>query len=124
MADLIIAGTTYSGNPNNTSNPFRPIHYSRKRIKVGRLFTAKDGTTIWLHRGFKWVFEIGWEKANATTAAAVLARRNATASFAFVDYDGTSYTVVTVGDDDYQEDITTSMANAYRFDLTLTLRQV
>lgn len=124
MADFIIAGTTYSGNPNSTATPFRPSGYERELVKVGRLFTGKDGTLTWLHRGFKWRFKLGWEKANATTEAAVLARRSATASFSFTDYDGAVYTVITVGEDDYTEQIRTNKANAYQFDLELVLRQV
>lgn len=124
MADLIIAATTYSGTPNTAGTPSRPSSYSRKLIKVGRLIVGKDGTLNWMHRGFKWQFEIGWEKANAATEAAVLARRSATASFSFTDYDGAVYTVITVGEDDHSEDITTNKANAYLFSLKLTLRQV
>lgn len=124
MADLIIDGTTYSGTPTSTSNPFRPGSFKRTRLKIGRLLVGKDGTLNWMHRGFKWVFAIGWERANQTTETAVLALRNKTSTFTFVDYDGTSYTVMTVGDDTYDEQVTTSVANAYRFDLTLVLRQV
>lgn len=124
MADLIADTYTFSGNPNSTANPFRPSSYKRTRIKVGKLLVGRDGTLNWMHRGFKWQFEIGWEKANQTTETAVLALRNKTASFTFTDYNGTSYTVMTVGDDTYTEDVTTDKANTYKFGLTLTLRQV
>lgn len=124
MADFIIDGTTFSGTPTSTSNPFKPNGYGRDRLKIGKLLIGKDGTVNWMHRGFKWIFTLGWERANQTTETAVLALRNKTSTFTFVDYNGTSYTVMTVGDDQFSEEIMTNIANAYLFDLSLVLRQV
>ncbi len=124
MSDLIINGTTYSGSPTNTGAPQRPSTYNRKRNKIGRLFKAANGAVAWVHRGFKDEWTIGWEKANTTTAGAVLALYNLTTSFAFVDINGNSHTVVTVGDDQYSEDVTSNRSNAYLYDLQIVLRQV
>lgn len=125
MADLIINGTTYSGSPIDTSHPQRPaMPLQRRVLKIGRLFKAKNGALTWVHRAIKHEWTVGWDRANPTTQAAVLALRNLTTTFAFVDVDGVSYTVITTGDDTYEEGITSSKSNAYRYDLSLVLREV
>jgi hypothetical protein len=123
MADLIIDGTTYNGRPTAPANPYRPSSLKRSRLKIGKLLIAADGTPTWMHRGFKWQWEIGWEKASQVTEAAVLALRNKTTTFALTDYNGTTYTVLTAGDDTHEEDITTDSANTYLFGLAITLRE-
>jgi chloramphenicol O-acetyltransferase len=124
MADLIIDGTTYSGSPTNTANPQRPLELTRTRRKIGRVLEAADGTTNYLHRGFKFTFTLKWPKANTVTQAAVFAIRAKTTSFAYVDFNAASYTVLNVSDDEYEEVVSTDKANNYKFDLTLILREV
>lgn len=123
MADLILNGTTYSGSPTNTSNPQRPSTYRPKNLKKGRLLEGANGALTWVQRGVKWQWTIGWKRANQTTQTAVLALRNLTTSFTFVNHLGVSYTVITVGDDDHEEDVVTDRANAYKYDLELVLRE-
>lgn len=123
MADLIINSVTYSGSPVDTSHPQRPKGYKRRRKRIGRTVEGAEGSTSWVHRGFKWEWELSWPKANATTQAAVLAIRNLSATFPLVDHAGASFTAIVVGDDGYEEDITTDRANAYKYGLTLTMRE-
>lgn len=123
MADLIINGTTYSGTPINTANPQRPDSLKRRRIKVGTLIKNANGGLTWVHRGFKNEWTITWKRANEVTQVAVIAVWNLTASFPFVDVTTTSYTAITVGDDPYEEDITTNRVNAYRYGLELVIRE-
>lgn len=124
MADIIINGTTYSGSPTNTSNPQRPNTIERTIEKIGRMIRAADGTTTWVHRGFKHKWVIKWEKANAVTEVAVTAIIATTGSFSFTDISGVAYTVVVVGDDEYKEGITSNRSNAYLYDMELVLREV
>ena len=123
MADIVIVATTYSGSPTDTSHPQRPNTIERATEKIGRTIRAADGTTTWVHRGFKKVFTIKWEKANQTTQAAVATVRVTTTSFNYTDITGTSYTVVNVGDDEYKEGITSNASNAYLYDLEFKLRE-
>lgn len=124
MANYIIDGTTYSGTPTNPANPYKPKQPAkRERVKVGTLHVAANGTPTWIHRGFKWVFTLEWEKASLTTRTATLALCNKTTTFSFTDLDGTVYTVFTAGEDDYEEAITTDAANTYKYDLTIVLRE-
>jgi hypothetical protein len=123
MANLIINGTTYSGTPTAQTNPYKPNSLKRKRVKVGTLHVAANGTSTWIHRGVKLVFTIEWEKASLTTQAAVRALRDLTTTFSFTNFDSVAYTVLTVGDDDYEETITTDAANTYLVDMTLVLRE-
>jgi hypothetical protein len=124
MADYIIAGTTYSGSPTNTSNPQRPDMDAVRTVeKIGRLIRAADGSTSWVHRGFKRMWKIGWTKANQTTQTAVQTLYLTTTTFSFTDITGASYTVLTAGEDEYDEGISTNRANAYLYNLTLVLRE-
>lgn len=123
MSDLILNGTTYSGSPTNTANPQRPSTYTPRVKKIGTLLEGADGSLAWVHRAVKREWTIGWRKANQTTQTAVLALRVLTTTFAFVDHLGVSRTVMTVGDDAYEEDVTTDRANAYKYDLELILRE-
>ena len=126
MADFIINGTTYSGSPIDTSHPQRPSGLKRTTTKIGRTFTAANGDTSFVARGsgivkHKWV--LSWEKANATTQAALKALYALTTTFAFVDQDGTSYTVLCTGDDPFDEDISSNRANAYLYNVDFTLKE-
>ena len=124
MADLVMNGTTYSGSPTNTSNPQRPVGVDHKIVKVGRLIEAADGSTSWVHRGVKNIFTISWgEWANQTTRDAVVALYLLTTTFTYTHTNGSSYTVLTVGDDEFTEAIRTNSANAYKYDLKIVLRE-
>jgi hypothetical protein len=124
MADLIINSITYSGSPTSTANPQRPLTLMRRRIKIGKLMTGADGSLAWVRRGEKWEWELDWgERANQTTETAVLAVRNLTTTFPFVDHLGASFTALCVGDDSYEETVTTDKANAYKYALKLTIRE-
>lgn len=124
MADLIIAGTTYSGSPTNTANPQRPVDIDHEVIKVGRLLEAADGSTSWVQRAYKNKFTINWgKKANLTTRTAVIALYLTSTTFSYTHFDGGVYTVLTVGDDTFLEKVTSNPANAYKFDLVIVLRE-
>lgn len=124
MADFIINGTTYSGSPTNTANPQRPKTVTRRRVKIGTLQQSASGLTTWVRRTEKWQWELDWgEKANQTTETAVLAVRNLTTTFTLVDHLGASFTALCVGDDGYEEQITTDRANAYKYGLKLVMRE-
>jgi hypothetical protein len=125
MADITLNSIVYSGSPTNTANPQRPLKIVRRRIKVGKLLTNANGGLTWVHRAFKWEFDLDWgERANQVTETAVLAVRNLTTTTTYVDQAGASFTVIGVGDDSYEETITTDKANAYKYALKLTLREV
>jgi hypothetical protein len=124
MADLIIGAYTFSGSPTNTANPQRPSTYVPSYKKIGRLVTGMDGSLTWVHRGLKNMWTIGWKKANPTTAVAVHLLFNLTTPFTFISHSGVSYTVITVGDDPYDENVTTNRANGYLYDIEIVLREV
>ncbi len=124
MADLILNSVTYSGSPTNTANPQRPVDIDHDIIKIGRLIEAADGSTSWVHRAFKNKFTINWgSKANQTTRDAVAALYLLTTTFSITYTNGSTYTVLTVGEDTYTEKVTSDRANAYKYDLTITLRE-
>lgn len=125
MADYTLNGTVYSGTPNDTSHPQRPNGARRTTTKIGRLFTAANGDTSFVNRGSgirKWQFTLHWEKANSVTQAALSALYAVTTTFTFVDLDGTSYTVLCVGDDPFEEGIS-PIKSAYAYDVDFTMRE-
>lgn len=124
MADVIINGTTYSGSPNTPGTPARPLSIERVYRKIGRLVEAADGSTSWVHRGLKWTFTITWgPRASVATKTAVRAIRALTTTFSYTDEEGTVFTVLNVGDDEYKELVKTNSANVYQYELALILRQ-
>lgn len=124
MGNVVIAGTTYSGTPLTPATPAKPISIERELRKIGRMLEAADGSTSWVHRGTKWTFTISWgPRASVATKTAVRAVRNLTTTFTYTDEEGTSYTVLNVGDDTYSEKVYTDATNIYQYELSLILRQ-
>jgi hypothetical protein len=123
MADLVISGVTYGGNPAAPSVPYRPMKIGMKAIKVGSLKRAANGSLTWVHLGIKREWTITWEKASEVTRAALRSLHQLTTTFSFTDQIGVSYTVLTAADD-YSEDTAYSdRALAIFYDLSITLRE-
>jgi hypothetical protein len=124
MANIVIDGVTYSGTPSAPTNPYKPVEITRKLKKIGRLLEAADGSTSWVHRGFKWEFHIVWDKrSHGVTYNAVVALYAKTTTFSYTDTDGSSYTVLTAGDEPFEVPISTNAANVYSYGVQIVLRE-
>jgi len=123
MSNVIINAVTYDGTPTAPTNPYKPNKITRPIEKIGTLHRAADGTTTWIHRGIKRVWALEWDRASPTTETALAAVRALTTTFSFTDVNAVAYTVVNVGDDPHDSEITTDRNNNYRYSVTLTLRE-
>lgn len=126
MSDISLNGTTYSGTPVSTSNPFRPDAdgYEIRDVKIGVLKKAANGALTWMHFGIKREFTIRWRLANETTRAALRTLHELTTTFTFVDPLGVSYTVITTEADYKEASALNTIGNAVYWSLEITLRQV
>lgn len=122
---IVIAGTTFDGLPNGPAHPYKPNKVTFGVRMIGRSLPGKDGTQRWLHRAFKHVFTITWEKASVGTLNATRTIRLLTASFTYTNEFGASFTVINSGEDDYVEEFAfTSGGGVDYYNLALTLREV
>lgn len=123
-SDLVLNGTTYNGTPSSLSNPWKPDGFDLEVAKIGVSLVADDGTRRFVTRSTsKRTWKITWSRANETTRAAVRALHLLTTTWTMVDPLGVSYTVQTE-QDDYSEDYAmTTLANALRWKLELTVRE-
>lgn len=107
---------------------YNPTSVSMSLPKVGESRRMADGTLKYYHRANKRTWEIAWTALNENNAqyAAVETLAALSSSFTFVDYAGTSYTVLILPDNFTKNISAEKVSTAYvkYYDITLTLTEV
>lgn len=124
-SNIVLNGTTYSGNPLTPSTPRKPDKISVSVNKVGVVLIAASGKRRFVLRGtVKRTWEISWGGAREATRAALRTLHQLTTTWVFTDELGSSYTVQTEGEDDYSESYAfTDPSNNLYYDMRLTVRE-
>lgn len=123
MADLILNGSTYSGNPNG-GTLWRPVSVEETINKIATVIVAESGARTLVYRGVKRTWAIKWEGVPESTRSALAALAALATSFSYTDEHGTAYTVQTETDDYKSETSHTTPANVYYYNVDLTIHQV
>ena len=122
MANIILNGTTYDGNP-ASGTYWKPVRIAETLRKIGTVVEAEAGGRTLVQRAVKREWTITWEKVNESTRAGVIGLAGLGTTFAYVDEHGTSYTVQTEPGDHASETAFTSVTNVYYYNLELTLHE-
>lgn len=121
MAAIILNSVTYNGAG---ANPQPPSKISAPVTKIGLTLPAASGVRHFMSASTrKHAWTLSWEKANATTRAAVDALHALNTTFTFVDEFGTSNTVQCEDEEKKQDTAFTTAANTILYDLELVLHQ-
>lgn len=104
MGTISLNGTAFTGLPNGSgaAAAWQPTGYKEIPSKIGATLVAANGTRNRVERGVtKRAWELEWKCNHATMLALkTIALLNTT--FTFVDFEGTSYTVQTEDDGEFQ----------------------
>jgi len=120
MAAIILNGTTCDGG----AHPQPPSKISAPSVKIGVTLVAASGVRHFMSASTRkdaWTFS--WEKANATTRAAVDALHALNTTFPYVDEFGVSHTVQCEDEERKRDTAFTTAANTILYDLELVLHQ-
>lgn len=130
MPNITLNGVAFNGSVLDSEGTLRaPRTVTPKRHKIGISQVSDNGTRYFIYASAtsreKTDWELRWERVPQATRAAVLAVWALTATFTFIDPDGTSHTVQCETDDLTEEpdDEATLPDGTRYYNLTLTVRQ-